>query len=262
MSIAFNEIKGLAELLSRSKEVEVATREDAWLATTHVIAGQRIRTMTVDDFTILLQFKNPLIARQLPSPDALSFFLWVLSPEIERWHERKGWRRLPFTRYIERFQSYRHGRRVAKALKIRELQALEEKWFEKCPDKPFVLPEGCLFEKAIKDAFEYIDRVFLDKPASLKNGTESGLCYLTSWFDSMQSEYHLPTKEVWKMAMPVLFARLKAIQKRHNQKIPEFNEDRDKIFQNIMRGLNTKLYTEDDLREGRVDLENNRLKNN
>lgn len=260
-SFALSEIPGLSDLLERSKEIVTATREDAWLGSTRVIAGKRVRPMSVDDFTILLQFESPLLTRQVPTPDELSFFLWVLSPEIERWHDRKGWRK-PWLGRFERLESYLHSRHVRRTLKLGELERMEDEWLRK-HKVPFTLPEDCSFSIAIKQAFEYVDDMFLDKPPSLESkGVESGLCYLTSWFDWMQSEYHMPTKEVWKMTLPVLFARLKAIQKRHRAKVPEFNTDRDKILQNIMAGLRQGFYTVADLRAGRVDLENNKLRQN
>ena len=263
-SFSLNEIPGLIELLERSKEIEVATREDAWLATTRSVAGQRIRTMTVRDFTILLQFRNPLIARQIPTPDEFGFFLWTLSTEIEKWHGGGSWRRWPLIRNLERMQCYFHGRKVADAIELKQLESLEWEWMKSNPDNPFTIPDESAYGVALKQAFAYIDDMFLDKPASLqRSGTQSGMCYLTSWFDAMQSEYHLPTSEIWKMEIPVLFARMKAIQKRHSKNaVPEFNEHRDRIFQNIMRGLNSKLYTADDLMAGRVDLEKNCLRNN
>lgn len=267
MSIALRDIPGLAELLSRSHEVETATREDAWIGSTAVIAGCRVRVMTVRDYTALLQFESPLLNRALPTPGELAFFLWVLSPEVEQWHDAiedgRGWRRFGFLKSLQQWQSRRHGKKVRRVLRLEEIERAEKEWHNKAKTIPFTLPDDAPFTIAVKEAFEYVDAVFRDKPAGLrKDGTNSGLCYLTSWFDMMQSEYHLPTQEVWKMRLPILFARIKAIALRHNQKIPEFNPERDRILQNIAAGLQQKIYTEDDLRAGRVDLENNRLKLN
>lgn len=262
MSLALHEIPGLAELLESTREVETATREDAWLGITHVIAGQRIRVMTVQDYTALLQFESPLLNRALPTPSELSFFLWVLSPEIERWHNRKGWRSVPGLKSFEQWQSRQHGRKVRRNLKLEALEQSEADWHEKSK-LPFTLPDDAPFTVAVNDAFKYIDELFLDRPPSLKrDGTKAGLCYLTSWFDMLQSEYNLPTAEIWQMKLPVLFARLKAIQMRYNKNVPDFNVDRDKIMQNLMQGLRMKLYTEDDLKSGRVDLVKNQLRNN
>lgn len=262
MSIALKDIAGLAELLESTREVETATREDAWLGITHLIGGQRVRVMTIQDYTALLQFESPLLNRRLPTPNELSFFLWVLSPEIEKWHDRHGWRSWGCLKWIEQRQSRQHGRRVREALRLEELEKQEAAWHAKA-SVPFTLGDELPFTIAVKDAFKYIDEMFMDRPAGLKkDGPKSGLCYLTSWFDMLQSEYHLPTKEIWKMKLPVLFARIKAIQNRYNKGVPEFSVDRDKIFQNIMQGLRLQLYTEEDLRAGRVDLQKNCLRNN
>lgn len=263
MSIALKEIAGLTELLQSTREVETATREDAWLGITHVIAGQRIRVMTIQDYTALLQFESPLLNRRLPTPSELSFFLWVLSPEIEKWHEGRGWRSSAFLKWIEQRKSRQHGQRVREALQLADLEKQEAAWHAKAPGIPFTLEDDLPFTIAVKDAFKYIDQMFMDRPAALKKeGAKSGLCYLTSWFDMLQSEYHLPTKEIWRMKLPVLFARIKAIQNRYSKGVPDFNVDRDKVLQNIMQGLRMKLYTEEDLRSGRVDLVKNCLRNN
>ncbi len=215
--------------------------------------------MTIQDYTALLQFQSPLLNRALPTPTELAFFLWVLSPEIERWHDGKGWRGWTMLRRIEQWQSRRHGKRIRKILELEALEKQEEKWHAKA-SIPFVLSDMAPFTIAVKQAFEYVDMIFMDRPAGLKkDSVKSGLCYLTSWFDMMQSEYHLPTAEVWRMKLPVLFARIKAIQMRRNANVPDFNVERDRVLQNIMQGLREKLYTEEDLRSGKVDLRNNRL---
>lgn len=255
MSLAFSEIKGLPELLTRAKQAETVNREDAWLASTYVVAGQRIRTMTVDDFVALLQFQSPLLSRRLPNPDELIFFLWILSPENLRFRD---------SRWLAPFAAWR-ARRFSKHLAaILDLKAVDRCQREAAvKGERYELPEDSPLAKAIEGAFKYVDLVFMDRPPGLKqNGLDAGLCYLTSWFDAMQSEYPLPTAEVWKMALPVLFARLKAIQFRKIERLPQFNANRDKIMADIAHGLNSKLYTEDDLKEGRVDLETNRLKLN
>ena len=261
--ITLREIAGLADILESAQEIETATREDAWLGITQVIGGARLRIMTVRDYTALLQFQNPLLSRTLPAPAELSFFLWVLSPEMEHWYEPQGWRKLPFMGRVQQWQSRRHGRRVREALQLASLERSETDWHAKAPAVPFVAPDDHPFTLATRAAFKYVDALFLDRPASLKRDTgKSGLCYLTSWFDLLQSEYHLPTEEIWRMKIPVLFSRIKAIQMRRNRNLPEFNVDRDKIMQNIMQGLRLKKYTEDDLRAGRVDLQTNKLRNN
>jgi len=263
MSLSLKNIPGLAELLESSREIETATREDAWLGVTREIAGARVRVMTVRDYTALLQFQSPFLNRRLPTPTELSFFLWVLSPEIERWHDRRGWRHWPGLQMIERWQSHRHGKRVRRRLRLHELEGAESAWREKTKDVPFVLPDDAPFTVAAKQCFEYIDEMFMDRPAALKKESgKTGLCYLTSWFDLIQSEYHLPTAEVWEMKMPVLFSRIKAIQMRNARELPSFNADRDRIMQNLMIGLRTKRFTEEDLEKGRVDLQTAQLRNN
>jgi len=260
--LALRDIPGLSELLEQGREVETETREDAWLGITRVIAGKRVRVMTVQDYTALLQFASPLLQRRLPTPDELAFFLWVLSPEIELWNEQRGWRKWGCFARLERWQSRRHGRAVRSVLQLKELEEQEAQWRSKSK-LPFTLPDEAPFTIAVNQAFKYVNELFLDRPPGLKKEHgRSGLCYLTSWFDILQSEYHMPEEAIWRMKIPVLFARLKAIQARHNAKVPDFHADCDKILQRLMQGLREAKYTEDDLRAGRVDLVNDRLRDN
>jgi hypothetical protein len=265
MSLSLRDIPGLEELLEADREFETATREDVWIGMTRIIAGHRVRVMTVQDYTALLQFESPLLNRRLPTPAELAFFLWALSPEIELWHDGKGWRGWPCLGWVEKLQAKRHGRKARGSWQLEELERAEAAWHAKAAMAkiPFELPDNAPFTIAVREAFAYIDEMFMDQPVSLKKGgRDTGLCYLTSWFDMIQSEYSLPSKEVWNMRLPVLFARIKAIQRRHNPKLPEFSVDRDRIMQNIMQGLRQKLYTIDDLRAGRVDLVANVLRQN
>lgn len=247
MSISFSEIKGLPKLLAQAKQAETVNREDAWLSTTYVVAGERIRTMAVEDFTILLQFNSPILSRRLPTPGELVFFIWSLTPECLRLREK----RVP--EFWRRWRTNRFGRGVRKRMDIAGFEAA--KLEAEANGEAYTLPDNHPFAGAIQQAFKYIDLVFMDKPPGLsRNGVDSGLCYLTAWFDAMQSEYHLPTEEIWKMELPVLFARMKAMQYRKLKQVPGFNAQQDKVLRKIMDGLRDKQFTEDDLREGRVDL--------
>ena len=262
-SLSLREIPGLADLLEHTREVETASREEAWIGVSHRVAGFTLRVMTVEDYTILLQFENPLLNRKMPSIEQLAFFLWVLSPEMALWSERSGWRRWLGFRWVEKWQSHRHGKKVRTRLHIAQLEKDSAEWSDKAKNVPFEITDNAPFAQAIKDALQYVDDMFMDRPAALKSdGPKSGLCYLTSWFDMLQSEYHMPTEEVWKMRLPVLFARIKAIQRRYNKNLPDGNNDRDRILQNIMTGLRENRYTLEDLKSGRVDLLKNCLLNN
>lgn len=250
MSIAFCEIKGVQELLDRARHSETVNREDAWLGSTYIVAGQRIRTMTVDDFTALLQFRSPLLSRRLPNPDELIFFLWILTPENLRFRQSRwlapfaGWRARRFSKYLARTLDLKAVDRCQREADVK--------------GERYVLPENAPLAIAIAEAFKYVDLLFMDKPPGLKqNGTDSGLCYLTSWFCCLQREFHLPTKEIEQMPLPVLFARLKEVQMANSKKtnVPGFNPEQDRIMARIVDGLRAKRYTADDLRKGLVDLE-------
>ena len=259
-----NAVPGYREALTRAKASEFRSREDSWLALPATIAGRKVRVMTVRDYVALLRLKNPFVMRTEPTFEQLGELLWVLSPEIERWHNHTGWRKpwLAGCRWplfsIERWQIFLAARRMRKRLKISALEKEARIWNQANPGKIYEMPEASELAKAIKAAFAYIDRLFLDRPAGIaREGTASGLLYLTSWFDRMQSEYHKPDAEIWMMPLPVLFCRLKAIQERKNPGEPEFNGRQDAVNAQLQAALQKKDLTVDDVLAGKMQFKNN-----
>jgi len=156
-------------------------------------------------------------------------FLWILSPQFPHWVEDGGWRGwLPG---LQSAVAFLHGRKI-------------NRMFGKD------IPETS--EPVIIAAFKYIDEMFFDSPPALNGSSESCVSYLTSWFDTIQKEYHMPTDEVWKMGVPELFQRLNAIRQRNNPSMPTFNKKTDELKTWILLGLRKNEFTIDDLRSGKV----------
>ncbi len=61
----------------------------------------------------------------------------------------------------------------------------------------------------------------------------------------MQSEYFKTDDEVYRMPLPQLFGRLKAIQQRTNPGEPEFNARQDALAAQIQRAAQEGLSAED-----------------
>lgn len=232
------ELPGVMEALQRAQARQMRTRENSLLDLTYDLCGLKVRTMTVLDYVLLDRNNSPFVRRLEPSLDDLAFFLWALSPQFLKWTERRGWRRwFPF---LERLEAFFHGRKVRRMFGRN-------------------MPETS--EPVVIAAFEYIDVMFFDRPPSMAGAGESPLAFLTSWFDSMQSEYHFPSEQVWKMGLPELFQRLAAIRQRRMPHVPDFNRDTDAVNFFILRGLRSKAFTLDDLAAGKVEFPKNFSRN-
>ena len=264
MAFYLNQIPGYREALQRAKGGEFRTREDNWLALPQVVAGVKLRVMTVRDYVALLRLQNPFVLRLSPTFEQLGEFLWLLSPAIERWHNHQGWRRpwLVGCRWrlfsIEHWQIRLAAKSLRWRLKITALENTARKWNRAHPGQIYEMPDDCPLAQAIKTAFDYVDRVFIDRPAAIaREGTGVGLLYLTSWFDAQQSEYHFSDDVIWRMPLPVLFGRLKAIQQRLNPDEPDFNARQDALARQIQHALQSREFTEADLRAGKFKFQDN-----
>lgn len=263
-SFYLNQIPGYNEALHRARKQEFRAREDNWLALSGAISGQPVRVMTVRDYVALLRIGSPFLARQEPNFEQLGQFLWLLSPQIERWHNHTGWRKpwLVGCRWnlfsLERWQLRFAAKRLRRKLGMKYLENTARAWNRANPGKVYELPEEAPLAKAFADTFAYVDRMFIDRPASLaKDGVSSGLLYLTSWFDAMQSEYHKTDEEVWRMPLPQLFGRLKAIQQRNNPGEPDFNARQDALAAQIQRAMKEGALTDADVLAGKLKFDNN-----
>lgn len=250
MSVYLNQIPGYKEALAKARGQEYRAQEDNWLDFPSRIAGLKVRPMTVQDYVVLLRIASPFLLRTEPSFEDLGLFLWILSPEIARWHKKRF-------HTGEKIHAWFYGRKVRSILKIRQLENQAAEWFRQNPGKPFILPAECDLSRAIVQAFKYIDRMFMERPASMaKEGNGSGIFYLCSWFDAMQSEYRMTDEDVWTMPIPRLFGRLKAITARKNPSEPEFNSKKDELVSRLQRAMQQKTVSENDLLAGRFNFEN------
>ena len=260
MAIVFQRIPGFKAALDRARAEENSTREDNFLALNAVICGLPVRIMTLRDYVALLRNQSPFLHRIEPNHYDLVHFLWVLSPQIEKWHNHEGWRR-PLLKPLYHVERALHRRRVRRAIGARALERVVKKHhalygetdasLQLKPDHPLAV--------ALKECFDYIERIFFDLPVSNDKAPAIGLHYLNVWFHSMQSEYHLPTEEVWEMPMPRLLSRLKAIQ-RAKAPVPDFNAMQDALISKVIRALRSGM-TEADIMAGKLSFDE-KLENN
>lgn len=255
MALALDNIPGYREALNAATAAEYESRGNAWWNLTYDIGGLTVRTMTVRDYDVLIRVQCPILLRAVPSPEELLVFLWLLSPEVEKWHDPTGWRGMfPVLRRLS-VRAFR--RKARKLLKLDEIAWQEAAWKIENPDKPFTIPEDSAFSKAIAGCLSYLDTVFMDRPAGLKsNGLDSGLCYLTDWFCKLQREFGLPTAEIQQMPLPQVFARLKEITLTRRDHAPLFNARRDQLNQQVMAALRSGM-TEADLMAGKLQFRTN-----
>lgn len=253
-----NKIPGYQAALQQARKEEFRTREDNWIGMSGDIAGFKVRVMAVRDYVALLRVGSAFLARTEPTFEDLGNFLWFLSPAIERWHNHEGWRKpwLVGCRWslfsLERWQIRIHSKILRHRLKISALERTAAEYFAANNGRRFEIPEDCDFARAIVAAFAYVDRMFFDRPSGItKDGIGSGQLYLTSWFDAIQSEYRKSDDEVYRMTLPNLFGRLKAIAQRRNPSEPDFNARQDALVSKIQNALNRKEITQADLLEGK-----------
>lgn len=89
------------------------TREEITVAVE--FRGIQIRRMTLRDFIILEAQKSPFITKaRLPELPDVAQFLWILTPEVARWHDQIGWRKPWIIPTWERIQAYLFGRHIRK----------------------------------------------------------------------------------------------------------------------------------------------------
>ncbi len=243
-----SDIPGYLEALEAAREREFTTREDAWWNLTFDVGGVLLRTMTVQDYELLQKNRSPLLLRQMPMPEEMLMFLWQLSPEFEKWEHAEGW----FAKWLRNRARKKHQAACAKMLDLETLSWLEKTHDLKNPGTQFIVPDDSSYAKVFANCVKYIDRMFFDKPAGLKkDGNGSGLHYLTSWFCLLQREFHLPTREIEKMTLPEMFARLREIHHWHNSTAPDFNAFRDALDKQVQDAL-TRGMSPADLLAGKL----------
>lgn len=263
MSRAFylSQIPGWTQAVNRARDDEFRSREDGWVSVTHQIGGIRVRTMTVRDYLGLLRLHCPLLVRVEPTAEELAVFLWLLSPEINRWHDAVGWRKawLVGCRWplfsVERWQAWLGGRKIRRKLGVAKIEREAAAWAKTNRGQPYIIPTDSPLHQAMVGAFRYVDEMFLDRPPGLaKEGVGAGVHYLASWFDAIQHEHGLGTEEIWRMPIPQLFGRLKAIAARNSPHDTSFNARQDALVSKLQAALQSDSTTVDEVLSGRFNL--------
>jgi hypothetical protein len=222
--MSLNRIPGYAEAVAKARSKQNAQRDNAWKNIPCMVWGLPVRIMTVQDYIILEHYGSPFVFRNLPTDADVAFFLWALSPECLKWNSRKYF---PFLRSLA---AWRFSRKIVKRLKQKPEQ----------------------FEEVVKSIFDYVENIFIDAPPSVQKSNSSGVSYLASWFDMMQSEYSFDMREIWNMPLPQLFQRILSIYHRKGIKVPVFNSIEDKVKQWVQDGISNRKFTMEDLAEGKV----------
>jgi hypothetical protein len=229
---------------ARRKDQMLRDREFAGCS--YFIGGIRVRPMSLRDLHILEEIRCPFLYRKWPTNRELALFLWLLSPEIEKWHDERGWRK-QWLAGLEYWQSFLHGRRCRKLLRFRQ--------FEKAvaalkPGENFTLPENSPIAHAIKQAFNYMDVMFRDGPQG-HGGGESYFSHLAGWCDVIRSEYKCPESEVMTMPLPKLWQVLRAIQKRKDPAATWSSPECDRIRKSVKTAIKSGRFTLQDFIAGK-----------
>jgi hypothetical protein len=222
----------------------------------YYIGGIKIRAMSLRDLQILEEIKSPFLFRRWPTNRELVFFLWLLSPEMEKWHDERGWRKqwIFGTRWktfnLEYWQSVTHGRKCRRLLRLGELENQIAGFNKISPDNKFPLPESSPLARAIKQSFEYIDTMFRDGPKG-QSGGESYFSHLAGWSDAVRSEYKCPEAEVFTMPLPKLWQTMRAIDKRKDASATWPSPECERIKKAVRRALKENRFTLEDFINGK-----------
>lgn len=221
-ALSLNAIPAVREAIKRQTENQTTSREKAFLGRSHMILSIRIRTMSVMDFSILSHLRSPFLTRTNPSLVDLSMFLWVLTA-AHRWWRTSG-------RFLPGWCEAIHAWLFAK--RCRRLAP----------------------EQAALACFDYVDEMFADIPASANTSSPgASVSCVAGWCGMMRSIMHCESEaEVLDMPLPKLFQYLRTAKQLNNPGALEGNRKVDGISNRIVRDLRDKIYTIEDLREGRV----------
>jgi len=224
--IALNQVPGWREAVKKARAKQERIRENAWKNLAYEINGFKVRPMTVLDYLMLDHFGSPFLYRQQPQLCDLSWILWALSPQCLKWNQKN----IQLGRTLA---SFFYSRKVSKKL-----------------------GRDGIFQESCTKVFEYIDDMFMDAPAGMQGG-KAAVCYLASWFDIIQSQYHCSEDAVRFMPLPQMFQRIRAIQERNGNEQPAFDKVEDRLKQFVQNGISSRKFSYDDLVNGKVSFELN-----
>jgi hypothetical protein len=237
-----------------AKQREQRTREAAFKGKTYSILGLRIRAMTVRDFVVLQELKSPLVSRIVPSIEELCVFLWIMSKAFDAWTERRGWRRF-CPGWFQKIEAYLYGWKCRKILSIREVEKAMLLHQFKTPNAEFELPTDHPLVSATKLCFEYIDAMFLDEPTGGRSTQEPYVSYLGYWSTELFTHNICRSdEEFFQMPIARMFQHLKHLRRREDPMSAEQNKQSSELRRKIVRGINKKQFTAEDVTKGRVKL--------
>jgi hypothetical protein len=225
---------------------EARNREREFTGALHDICGIKIRAMSLRDNLLLDEIQSPFMFNRVPNTKELVFFLWLLSPEFDKWSEETGWRKqwLFGCRWqwfsVEFWQSFFHGRKCRRILKLAEVErgkTLDEK-------SPMV--------QATKACFDYVKRMMRDcpNPAGGNGSHESYFSYLANWADIVRAEYKCSEHEVLTTSLPKLWQIIRAITKRKDPAATWSSEECQRIRNATRKAINEKRFTIEDFQKG------------
>ena len=160
--------------------------------------------MSLQDYLLLRMMKSPLLTFTVPTPEQLTAFLWLLSPDYT---PAGGKIRKQFFRRCRQFKLprkpwFRTGWTT-------------RRWMRKAKARMKV------FADTIGDARRYVVETFQDRPATVPTVQDETEYYsdAASICGSVAREYGWTEKTILKMSLKRLFQYLKEISQMHGKKV-------------------------------------------
>lgn len=196
----FDQIPGYRDAV----EKEELVRDAAFLPVNESIGSFEVVPMTLPHYLLLRAMKSPMLTFEVPTPEQLTQFLWLLSPDYTPTESKA---RKQFFRRCRQFKLprkpwFRTGWTT-------------RRWMKKAKARMKV------FVDTIGDARRYVIETFQDRPGTVSS-IQDAIEYFsdaTSLCGSMAREYGWSEKAILKMPLKRLFQYLKEIGQAHGKKV-------------------------------------------
>ena len=191
-------VPGYLEAVQRERLV----RESAYLGLCEDIQGFTVLPLTLEKLMLLRSIRSPLLSDSTPTPEELSIFLWVLSPE--------------FTQSKRSFGKWLFFRRCRNAFVAPPKTLLDV--ILKRKETADVTIRATM---AISAARSYIDEAFQDRPPSKGNASleTDYFCDAAQICVMMGKECGFSRDETMKAPLKQLFQELKVLSIIKGQKV-------------------------------------------
>jgi hypothetical protein len=207
-------------------EAEQLVRDAAFYPVPELVGGFKCRPMTLTDYMILRTSKNPLLYGQVPTPEQLAAFLWLLSPEY-RPTDLKG-----RAKFLKRCRKHFMPPPYRALLNTKRAQARQLVRVQRAT---------AIFDAVVKAALDYVAETLQDRPPRAATivfeadyfSDAAGLCA------QFARQYGWSEQAVLAMPLKRIFQYLNEMQQHSGSKKPLCNPS-DQVRADWLRAANRR----------------------